>query len=524
MSRYGVLSELVGQRSGVPHIRLPDAFVSEESRNMHYWRGAARTTPERIAALSSVAAPDGNPIIRYHYHISTAGLEYAFAFTRAHAYVWSEGTTSFTLMFTCSSNCTRWSTADFGQYVVATNNLDLVQYWDDTTPAVAFAPLGSASGICYDTVHYLTRAEYVIAHYHYLHLLSTTEDGTTYRNIDRWCSAGDLSDWDETHVAGGDANFRELGPNDRITGAGIYDVSGANHLIVFTQHTVNDSWLVTDDIVYEGHDILSQTGCASADSIVQAPDGQLYYMSIDSADVKQIRRVADPNPLSEDIQSTLDLMHPTYCSNVCATYVGQFGEIWWSIPSTGASTTNDKTLVLSLKTMTWQPDLDFGVAAFGYYTKQTAVYIDDMTDLIDSLTEPIDSYAPAAGQPTFLLADYSGYSWSVSSTTRTQGGTLVVALNFNPSELGQYKRVHGATFLFISRPGTSDTATISLRNADAAAYVNKGTVNLANSGRIVERYIRFDARLRTGHIKVTGSNPFEFLGAIFDYDLSGVRP
>jgi hypothetical protein len=518
-----MLGELVGQRSGVPFSRLPDVLVGEESRNVHYWRGAARTTPERIAALSGVATPDGNPVLRYHYHKSVGGLEYLFAFTRAHAYLWSEGTASYALMFTCTSNCSRWSTADSGQYVVATNNLDLVQYWDDATPAVGFAPLGGASGICYDTVHYLTRAEYVIAHYRYLHLLSTVEDGTEWRNLDRWCSAGDITDWDETHSSGGDANTNVLGDNDHITGAGIYDVQGANQVIIFTENSQYASWLVTDDVVYECHSIQSLIGCVSDDSIIQGPDGQLYYMSTDSDGLKQIRRVYDPNPLSADIQSTLDLMHPSYCNRVCGAYVGQFGELWWSIPSTGASTANDLTIVLNLQTMTWQPNIEFGVSAFGYYTQQTAVRIDDMTEIIDTLSGPIDSYAPAAGKPTFLMGDDSGLSRTISASSRTQGGTLVMALNGRPEEVNRFKRYHGAWLIFVSRPGTLDTVTCSIRAGDQAAYVNKGTVNLAVAGQEVRGYLRFDSRLRNGHVKLTASNPFDFLGVIMDYGLCGER-
>jgi len=527
MARFGILGDLVGQRVDFPSIKLPDVLVSEESRSVMYFRGAMRRLPGRMAAMAGAQTLDGFPILRYHYHESVAGLEYVFGFTKAHAYLWNEGTSAWDLMFTCASNCLRWSTEDFGEYVVATNNLDKVQYWKDSTPATPFAPLGGVNGICYDTAHYLTKAEYVICHWSYLHLFSTQEDGTDFLNLDRWCSAGDITDWDETHAGGGDANYRELGPNDHITGVGIYDVQGANQLICFTQHSVNAAWLVTDELVYETHEILAQTGCISADSIVQTPDGQLWYMSTDDVGVKQIRRVYDPTPLSYDVQSALDLMHPTLCDYVTGSYIGQFQQIWWSIPSGGASTGNDLVLIYSLQTQTWQSSGPMDIAAFGYWTNQTAIHIDDITTLIDDMSGTIDSYAPVAGVPVLLVSDYDGYTWSISTGTTDKGaaydGTLVLALNFTPELINRFKRVHGAWFLFLSHAGTAHTAVVSLKSGDSAQYVNKGTVSLDGDGQMVRRWIRFDSHLRYGHLKIIGANPFEFVGCIMDYDFTGER-
>lgn len=525
--RFGIVSNLVGQRAGTPHVRLPQGLVNEESEWLYYWRDACRSMPGRAAALSSARTPDTYPILRYHYHQASDGTDYLFAFTKAHGYVW--GGSSWTLMFTCGSDCTAWSTENFGQYVVATNNLDLVQYWDDANPAGSFAPLGGVSGILYDATHYITRAKVVFRHWNYLHLMDVTKDGTRYRNIDQWCDAGDMSSWREDHPSGGDANFRELGPNDNIVGAGIYDVQGANQLIVFTQHTANAAWLVTDDLVYESHDILSATGCAGADTIVNAPDGQLYYISTDDDGIREVRRVYDPNPLSYDIQSTLDLMHPTLCSNAAATYMGQFRQIWWSVPGNGASTGNDLVLVYSLETQTWQPDLPMDIAAFGYYTLQAATHIDDMADVVDTVLGRVDSYAPAPGAPLSIVSDYNGYTWSTGTgdTDKAIARTsqLVLSTDLSPDGglLNTFKRIHGAWFYFLTHSGTADSVAISVKKGDGAAYTNKGTVTLDGDGQTVRQWLRFDCKTRNLDLKLASTNSFEFIGVVFDFDLCGER-
>ena len=521
--RFGLLSDWVGQRSGVPHIKLPQGLVNEESSFVHYWRNAVRRVPGRVAAFDGVQTPDANPILRYHYHRSTAGIDYVFVFTKAHAYLWSGS--AWTLMFTCAKDCDGWSTENFGEYVVATNDLDKVQYWSDATPTVAFANVGGANGINYDGNHYLTRAKLVIRHWHYLHLLSTTEDGTAYKNFDRWCSAGDLTDWNENGE--GDTDYRELGPGDEIVGAGIYNVQGANQLIVFTQQTVNAAWLVTDDLVYESQDILTGTGCPAPDSIVNAPDGQLYYISSDDDGAKEVRRVYDPNPLSYDVQATLDRMHPTLCNKIAASYIGQFQEIWWCIPSSGSSTGNDVVLPFSLMTQTWQPNSPMDICAFGYWTQQTTTYIDEVAEMIDDVIKVVDFYGPVAGQPISLVSDYSGYSWSTGSGTTDKEvsymGQLVLSTDLDPDTLNRFKRLHGAWLYFLAHTGASHTVTVSIRRGESASYVNKGNVSLDGNGQTVRKWLRFDGRTRNLDLKLSASNDFEFLGVIFDYDLCGER-
>ena len=517
--QFGIFNEILAQQAGVPSIKLPDGIANAESSFMRYWRGAARRCPGRESILAVM--PDGNAVLRYWYHRSVGRLEYLFAFTQEHAYILSGS--SWVLMFICSLPCSSWSVESFGTYVVATNNLDKVQYWSDTTPATAFAPLGGADGIDYGGGAYVTRAAYVIKHWNYLHLLGTSEDGTQYLNRDRWCSAGDATDFDAT--GSGDANYRDLGPNDEIAGAAVYNVQGSNHLIIGTQRSVNAAWLVTDDVVYESQDILTGTGVVPG-SIIPTPDGQVYFFSLDKEGIVEMRRVYDPTILSYDVQTVLDRMHPDLRSSMCATYFGPYRELWWAIPSTGSSTGNDSVLVYSLITESWQPSVPIDISAFGYWTQQTTEYIDDCELIIDEVHELIDSFAPVAGNPLTLVSDYNGYSWTMTGTQDRDGdytGALVLSVIIDRQAMNRFMRLHGAWLYFVSHAGTSDTVGISVRTSEKSVYRSLGTVSLDADNPIVRKWIRFDVRTRHFEVKLAAQNPFEFLGILFDYDPTGER-
>lgn len=527
MSQYGILNDILGTRSGVPHTKLPKALMSSESRWVHYWRNAVRRMPGRSTALEGVQTPDGNPIINHFRHVSLAGTEYLFVFTKAHIYWWDQSNEEFDVMFTCASDCTRWSVADMGQFIVATNDIDKVQYWDDDSPSSLFTNLGGANGIEYATGKFLTKAKYVIRHYNYIHLLSTTEDGTSYPYVDRWSDLGDVESWDQDGA--GDANYRDLDKSVSIRGAGIYEVQGANQLIVFTDSLINAAYLTEDNNVYASSNILVGTGCLSDKSIVKTPDGHLWYLSLEvMSGTVDVRRVYDPNSYSYDISPTLTSMHPTLRDFACGAYVGLYKEIWWCVPGDNDSTANDTVLSISAITIGWNPIATMDIQSFGFYTQQTNTYINDLTDFINDLTDPINSYGSVAGNPIILASDADGYTWSLASGVQDKGvdytGELVLASDFGQGQLiNRNKRLHGMYVFLETKQGTSYTVTASVREGDVGEYTNIGNITLNGNGKTVRGYIRYNTRLRDGHFKFAATNDFDFLGVVFDFDITGVR-
>ncbi|GAG03437.1 unnamed protein product [marine sediment metagenome] len=149
--QFGIISDLLGTREDVPTIKIKDSFMPD-SQNVYLSDGKIKAMPGAAATFfdsnsAAVVTPDGNPIIRYHRHVSGAGIEYAFAYTKANVYRWSETGQAYSLYFTCASDCTLWDTGSIAGKIVSTNGVDLVQVWDETTPGTVFADLGSASGL-----------------------------------------------------------------------------------------------------------------------------------------------------------------------------------------------------------------------------------------------------------------------------------------------------------------------------------------------------------------------------------------
>ena len=89
--KFGILSDLLGDREDVPNIKMSNAFMPSSS-GVFLQRGLLRSMPGANTGAfvdgSSVLVQttDGNPIIRHWRHVSAAGIEYVFVFTKAHIY------------------------------------------------------------------------------------------------------------------------------------------------------------------------------------------------------------------------------------------------------------------------------------------------------------------------------------------------------------------------------------------------------------------------------------------------------
>jgi len=147
MPEFGIFSDIVAVRDKTPHIKLAQAYMTNDSQWCYYDMNGVQRMPGRSAEMAGVQATDGYPILRYHFHRATSGSVYCFIFTKAHIYLWDSVNEEMDLMFTCASDCEYWSTASINGKVIATNFVDKVQVWSDATPGTAFTEFGSASGI-----------------------------------------------------------------------------------------------------------------------------------------------------------------------------------------------------------------------------------------------------------------------------------------------------------------------------------------------------------------------------------------
>ena len=529
--KFGILNDVLGRREGLPHIKLPSACVADETAWMAFRDGAMRRIPGRMAAFlsggSPVQAPDGNPFMHWHYHRKTNDDETIFGFTKDHAYRWNPGTSAWVPAWTCSTSCTHWSTADCGPYVAATNQIDKVLKWTDTAPTDPFSVLGDAdNGLDIGDSNWCTKANYLMEAENYLILFGTTDAGAYKPNRRRWCSWGDLTDWDSSATKSGDAGYNDLEPNNVISGCGIYSVGGATRVITFTQKLIDMMWLTEDVTVWNSETIITGIGCPAADSIIGEPGGNLYFLATD----RTIRQLFASGPLSAPIAPTLRNLHPDKMKEASAVYVPELDQLWWSVAGKPDSTGNDLVLILDRQTGFWNT-APMDVRAFGYYRTQSAYTIDTIPfATIDTIAWPTIDYAGGgAGHPLLIASDHAGYGYSCLADTKDKGsaytGVLALATDLARSAaVTEYKRVHGM-WVFLLPGNPTDSVSVSIRPSHKGSYRFLKNVDLTDDGdgKEIVRWVPFDARCRHLCLKLESVSPFGAVGVVFDFDFDGDR-
>lgn len=480
------------------------------------------------AAGTKVPTPDENPVLRYHRHLTNTGTEYFFGFTKAHVYLWNTTWTAWMLFFACGSDCVMWESVSFNRKIYATNNMDFVQVWDETTAGTAFAAVGDASnGIDLDGgTTYLTKAKYIAQYENYLHLGFTEEGGTVYPKRDRWSSigtAGVAADFDETGT--GDTGSKDYLGAGSLKGFGKYTANGANLFIVGKETEVHSSWVTTEDIVFRSSLISNAVGFLAAHSVVNDKDGNLYYVASDYT----VRKLFDPKPLTDPIGDTLRNMHPDYQDYIESTFINEYNQLWWSIPKSADSTHNDKIIAWDLTERTWG-NHDFEISAFGDYSEQTTYTIDTIPyTTIDGIEwATIDSVENISGFFLDMCGDYSGYTFATHAAEADDAssytGKLVLSTDLsNKQSLMEYKRVGEMIVWFESEPNTDYTADIYYKGEDDGARISLGSVALDGNGELVRKRIPCDIRNRDFLIEIEADNKFAFIGAVFDFNLDGDR-
>jgi len=524
--KFGILSDIIGQQDDIPQIKLPLGYACGQSEWVHYWHGTMRRLPGRYkdfvnADKNPVQIPDGYPIIHWHYHVTTGGTEYELAFTKAHVYRWIGGSYTWDLLWTCASNVTRWSTADFGPYVIATNNVDKVLSWTDTTPSTDFVPLGGANGIEYDTGVYITKAEHVIECEGYLFLMATTENATYRSNRRTWCTWGDLTDW--LRGGSGDAGYNDLEANKRIKACGKYSNGGVTRLITFTQNMIDAMWLTESDLVWESETVQESIGCAAPDSVVTDPNGSLYYLATDQT----IRQLFYPDPISLDIDSTIRDLNPQLLRYAQGVYVPTLKHLWWAVPSRPDSTGNDLVIMFNLTSRTWHK-APMAVAAFGFWTGQLSYTIDTIPfATIDGIAWPSIDWAGQTAEYPFLIAsDYAGYGYDCLLGRQDCGvdyhAKLILQTDLAQSQaVTEYKRLHGLWVYFVPNKEQGDSAAVSIKGDEDENYAMVGELSLYGTAPMIVAWMPCDERFRSCQFKVEATNDFRFIGVVFDYDLDG---
>lgn len=526
MPKFGLLSPTAGVREDFPSIFLDKSFAPE-SENTFIRYGEIHRMRMRLKELldasnDKVQTPDANPVIKYYRHVTTSGIEYLFGFTKAHAYLWSTSSKAWGTRHTCGSDCTHWSVASYKGKVIATNGVDKVLVWSDTTQATSFAALDGSDGLDLDGGStYLTAAKYVVIYENYVILGYVTEGGTVYPYRLRWCTLGDETDWDES--GSGDTGVLNIKYSDYIMGFSTYG-NTFEYLIIFQKNSIDRMWLVEGSVIFNKAPLSSKVGLLAPDSIVKDMAGDLYFLANDFS-IRELNKGIVSGPIDKTVKS----INPEYAEYACATFIDEYNQLQWSIPYGSGATGNNKVIAYPPDSKKWAAH-DLAISAFGDYTRQSVYTIDTWPySSIDAISQPtIDSVENVVGFPLDICSDYSGYTYNLhaaeNDATEEYTGKVILTTDLAEKQaLPFYKRVTNMQHIF-RREGTG-TALIEVKEDNGANWQSQGSVALTsdNGEEILRIEQPCDLRARHFLLKISATNLFRYLGTIFDFELDGDR-
>ena len=533
--QFGIIFDFFGTKEDIPSIKLKQAYMPE-SKNVFLHRGRISAMPGAADSFldgndAKVQTTDGNPVIRYHRHVSTAGVEYIFVYTKAHVYQWNTSTKAFDLFFTCASDCTLWDTASIDGKIVSTNNVDKVQVWDETTPGTIFADLGLVgNGLDLDGGStYLTKAAYVTSFENYLILGDTTEGGTHYGNRIRWSTSGDITDYNTGGA--GDTGSKDFDTGyGTLKGFGHYNYQGADILVVFKEKAHYPMWLVETSPVFNIGDAEGYVGLLATHSVINDAEGRLYFIGSDYS----VRMFRGP-VISRNIDVAVKNISVTYQANIESAFIARYNQLWWSIPGSAGSTGNDKVVALNLAEgdypwlCPWHV-YEFSIRAFGVWSEQSSYTIDGLDSIsstidgLDAVLDSIDSVEALSGYPIDLGSDHSGYTYNLHASETDMGNAITwnFVLSSDLTEkvsLREYKRAYQINCYFGGK-GADESITMYAKEDTGENYETLGLISINSTSDFIDGELPVDLRAKHFLFKGEGSGLFDFLGlfVLFEFD------
>ena len=525
--KFGILSDFLGDLEGIPNIKMPNAYLPSSS-GVFLQYGMLRTMPGANSGAfvddngDKVQTPDTYPIIHTWRHISAAGVEYEFVFTKAHIYKWDETSKQYDTFWTCTGDCVLWDTVSIDGKIIATNGVDYVLVWDETTGTI-FVPLGSTSGLDLDGAgtSYLTTAKYCATCEGYLILGAVTEGGTYYGRRERWSSYNDVSDY---NVNGdGDTNFKDfLEGSDVLKGFGNYSYGGSNYLVVFKEKSTYVQWLVESLSVWAIDKLAGKVGLLATHSACNDKEGNLYYFASDYT-VRKFREGIISMPKDVTIRG----MNITYQDYIESAFIDSYNQIWWSIPSSLSSTGNDKVVALNLDNNVWH-DYPFAIRAFGDWSQKESYTIDgldELSDTIDGLDASlpsIDYVSSIVGFPLDIASDYDGYCYVLHSSETEKEESItryfVISTDMeNKLALGYFKRI-SKIYVYIAGRGSEGEIDLFTKRDNEPNWYSLGSISLESDHKYTIVEIAPDIRARHFLIKGSSTVLFDVIGMLFDFE------
>ena len=487
----------------------PDEFVINS--------GGMGSNDPASADFRKVAFPDGNPALDYQTLTLSNGTERLCGFTAEHIYYWNTTLTTWSVLHTCSAECTYWSTAKYGDNLCATNNIDRPVYWDGSS-ATTFENIDTRYAS--SSSDYIAKAKYISSYHNYIFLGNVElSNSTRYQSHVYWSTIGEgLTAGGWIQAAGADAGSVYIEGHGEITG-GFGQWEG--YLCIFKRRSIRKMWFTALSIPFEQSELSPDIGCLAPGSVGNDWSGDLYFYGTDKA----FHGMTNGN-ISQAIDKTARDINPSLVENIRFIAVDEYKELRWSIGYGNSATANNKIVVYKPGERRWDTDMDIAVTAFGTYTQQSSYTWDTLpfSSWDEWGWDSWDAIDASADFPIDICSDASGYTYQLHGGYLDDGSeyesSFVLSTDLTDKRgLMMNKRIT-QVYVYVQKE-TSGTLSLSIKRDNEESWQSLGSVALTGSQTILRNRLSINKTARHFLIQVAGDTAFRFLGMEFEYELAG---
>ena len=462
-----------------------------------------------------VQTPDGNPVMKYHRLIQPDGDEILSGYTSAHMYKWNNVFTRWDAILTTAGTVTHWSVDKYGNYVVATNNIDAPFYWDGDATSVTNLDTQLSS----TTANTIDKAKYIKSYRNYIFLAHVEVQGTTLPDHVYWSNIGDgVAASGFRQDIDGDAGSAYIEGEGDISG-GLAEWQG--YLVIFKRWSTRKMWFVVGTNPFQQDELNKSIGCIAPDSVaVDANSTRLYFYGSD----KSIREVTIGRISTAVDEVTRDIT-PDLAIGIKSMFVDEYDEIYWAIPHGSGATANNKVMIYKDGRWCEKP---IAITAFGQYVRQLTYTWDTIPfDTWDAWGwDTWDSISGGSDYPVDICSDADGYTYELHGAFLDKGAeytshTVLTTDLANKQGLPDFKRLQFMYPYFLNV--SSGTATIEIKADNAKSWTTLSSVSMTGDEEIIRVKLPVSHRGRHFLIKISTTGRMEFIGCEFEFTYLGRR-
>jgi hypothetical protein len=479
-------------------------------------------------AFLKVQTPDTNEVINSERFITSDEAERLVVFTKSNVYRWDTVLTRYILLFASAGVTDYWDTDEYGDYLIATNNIDRPQQWDGST-ATSFTTMDTQYSAT--TADFISKAKFIHSYRNYVFLGNITlNDGTELQDSVVTSNIG------EGVTSGG---FRQDASKDSgfYTVDGRGDISGGfgewdGYLIIFKRESTRKFWFVSGDIPFAQDNISEDVGCSAPGSVINDRRGGLFFYASDRAlhEISRGRIDRGLNVSTRNFNPSLNIL-------IRSTFIEEYNELWWAVPQDADSTANDIVIVFK-EPGKWET-IDLAVVTFGQFKRQTS-YTWTTLPFATWTGWAWDAWTSVDANADFpfdLSFDSSGYAYQVHGDYLDDGSSynssFVITTDMADKQALPFKKRINQMYVYVQNEG-SGTLTIEGKRDQGTTWesgsgVSGGTINLfgpddeGNTNEVLRQRLPMDYDAYNYLFRCTGTTKFSVIGFEFDYEVVGER-